>query len=219
MPHCRHQRSTQNRHRRHQAEVDQSHVLVKFHKAKMPGISNRRWRLVESGYGIHVDDEDAKEERRSPAHDVPRGALGAGILPQEQDPGDERERERSRIIPERQQIIHLRILPRARLTAGLPLGMTRRCAQDRLSAASTLRFDAYSPSLRDPVGCPVHCVEPMASPHAQHLFRTVRFGRHRSPVLHRSATNQVAVWHRLTGRACLSGWTSTCWCKAPLRLP
>jgi hypothetical protein len=50
-------------------------------------------------------------------------------LPQEQDPGNERERERNRIIPERNQIIHLRILPRVRLNGWIPLRMTGRfCA-------------------------------------------------------------------------------------------
>jgi len=67
----------------------------------MPGIRNRRGRLVENGYGVHVDHEHAKGERRGPAHDMPQGALGAGVLPQEHDPGDERERERNRVIPER----------------------------------------------------------------------------------------------------------------------
>ena len=102
MPHCHLQKSTEYRHRQHQGEVNQSHVLVKFHKVNVPGVSNRRARLVENSYGIHVHDEYAEEERGGPAHDVPGRSLGAGILPEKQDPGDQRERERSRVIPPQQ---------------------------------------------------------------------------------------------------------------------
>lgn len=75
----------------------------------MPGIRSRHRRLVENGYGVHVDDEYANEKRHSPAHDVPQGALGTRVLPQEQEPGDECEPERNRVVPERKQIVHLRI--------------------------------------------------------------------------------------------------------------
>ena len=99
MAKCHPQESTQNRHGHHQAEVEQSHVLMKRHKAKMPEISNRRSRLVEHGYGVHVDNKHADEKRRGPARYVPDGSLSAEVLPDEQDPGDERERERNRVIP------------------------------------------------------------------------------------------------------------------------
>jgi len=76
-----HQRSPEQWHRSQQGEIDQSHLLMKRHKADVPKIRNPHGRLAEDLRGVHVDDEDTQKEYRRPSDNVAERSFRPKILP------------------------------------------------------------------------------------------------------------------------------------------
>ena len=81
MAKCHPQESTQNRHGHHQAEVEQSHVLMKRHKADVPKIRNPHGGLAEDHDGVHVNNEDTKKHYCRPPDNVAERPFRPEILP------------------------------------------------------------------------------------------------------------------------------------------